>query len=124
MEACSLVTAADLEAALGEPFEEGTTAPANMPNICNFFSTATKDRNVSMVLYAPGGAAMLPMMMPQPTDVPGFGDRAAWYGMGRIFGVLKGDTLLTMQFTGYPDEAACFEAAKKLAAIAAPKLSG
>jgi hypothetical protein len=26
--------------------------------------------------------------------------------MGRIFGVLKGDTLLTMQFTGYPDEAA------------------
>ena len=123
MEACSLVSAADLEAALGEPFEEGTTAPANMPNICNFFSKETRDRNVNMVLYSPGGAAMLPMMMPQPTEVPGFGDQAAWYGMGRIFGVLKGDTLLTMQFTGYPDEAKCLEAAKQLAGIAAPKLA-
>jgi len=123
MEACSLVSAADLEAALGEPFEEGTTAPANMPNICNFFSKETSDRNVNMVMYSPGGAAMLPMMMPQPTEVPGFGDQAAWYGMGRIFGVLKGDTLLTMQFTGYPDEAKCLEAAKQLAGIAAPKLS-
>jgi len=123
MEACSLVSAADLEAALGEPFEEGTTAPANMPNICNFFSKETSDRNVNMVMYSPGGAAMLPMMMPQPTEVPGFGDQAAWYGMGRIFGVLKADTLLTMQFTGYPDEAKCLEAAKQLAGIAAPKLS-
>jgi hypothetical protein len=43
------------------------------------------------------------MMMPQPTEVPGIGDRAAWYGMGRIFGALKGDTLLTLQFVGYVD---------------------
>jgi hypothetical protein len=66
---------------------------------------------------------MLPMMMPQPQEVPGLGDKAAWYGMGRIFGVLKRDTLLTIQFVGYVDENQCFEAAKKLAEIAAPKLS-
>jgi hypothetical protein len=47
--------------------------------------------------------------------------RSAW---ARSFGVLQGDTLLTMQFTGYPDEGACFEAAVKLAAVAAPKLPG
>ena len=122
METCSLVTAADVQAAVGEAFAEGTSAPANMPNICNFTAAADPSRTVSLVVYSPGGATMLPMMMPQPQEVPGIGDRAAWYGMGRIFGVLKGDTLLTIQMTGYVDEAQCFRAAQQLASIAAPKL--
>jgi hypothetical protein len=122
MEACSLLTAADVEAALGEPFDEGVSAPPNPPTVCNFFAKAGGGKSMNLVVYSPGGAAMLPMMMPQPTEVPGIGDRAAWYGMGRIFGVLKGDTLLTLQFVGYVDEAQSFEAAKKLAEIAAPKL--
>lgn len=122
MEACSLLTAADLEAALGEPFDEGTSAPSNQPTVCNFNAKAGGGKNVSMVIYSPGGATMLPMMMPQPVDVPGIGDRSAWYGMGRIFGTLKGDTLLTIQFTGFLDENQCLEAAKQLAGKAAPKL--
>jgi hypothetical protein len=122
MEACSLVTAADVEAAMGEPFQEGTSAPANQPTVCNFAAKAGGDKSVGLVIYSPGGATMLPMMMPQPTDVPGIGDKAAWYGMGRIFGVLKGDSLLTIQFVGYTDENQCLEAAKKLAGVAAPKL--
>lgn len=122
MEACSLVSAADLEAALGEPFEDGTSAPANQPTVCNFTAKAGGGKSVSMVIYSPGGATMLPMMMPQPVDVPGIGDRSAWYGMGRIFGTLKGDTLLTIQFVGYTDENQCLEAAKQLAGKAAPKL--
>lgn len=122
MEACSLLTAADLEEALGEPFEDGTSAPANQPTVCNFNAKAGGGKNVSMVIYSPGGATMLPMMMPQPVDVPGIGDKAAWYGMGRIFGTLKGDTLLTIQFTGFLDENQCLEAAKQLASMAAPKL--
>src|SRR3712207_4896706 len=112
MEACSLVTAADVAEALGEPFHEGTNAPANQPTVCNFTAQAGGGKSVSMVIYSPGGATMFPMMMPQPQEVPGLGDRAAWYGMGRIFGVLKGDTLLTIQFVGYVDEAQCFNAAK------------
>ncbi len=47
---------------------------------------------------------MMPMMMPQATDVPGIGDKTGWYGMGKIFGMLKGDTLLTIQFVGYLTE--------------------
>ena len=123
MEACSMLTAADMEAALGEPFHDGTSAPTNQPTVCTFTSKEGVGKNVSLVIYSPGGTAMLPMMMPQPTEVPGIGDRAAWYGMGRIFGVLKGDTLLTLQFTGYADENQCFEAAKQLAEKAAPQLS-
>ena len=122
MEACALFSAADMQAALGEPFHEGTNAPQNQPNICTFTSQDGVGKNVSVVIYEQGGAAMLPMMMPQPTEVPGFGDRAAWYGMGRIFGVLKGDKLLTLQFVGYVDENQCFEAAKQLAGKAAPQL--
>ncbi|MDQ4005646.1 MAG: hypothetical protein M3135_05010 [Actinomycetota bacterium] len=117
-----MLSAADMEAALGEPFHDGTNAPQMQPNICTFTSKEGVGKNVSMVIYSPGGAAMLPMMMPQPTDVPGIGDKAAWYGMGRIFGVLKGDSLLTLQFVGYPDENQCFEAAKQLAQKAAPQL--
>jgi hypothetical protein len=99
--ACEIVTTADVQQALGQPVGEGTSAPQNTPNICNF--TAADGKVVSTVLYEQGGAAMLPMMMPQPTEVPGLGDKAAWYGMGRIFGVLKGDTLLTIQFVGFTE---------------------
>jgi hypothetical protein len=42
--------------------------------------------------------------------------------MGRIFGGLKGDTLLTIQFVATSTRNQCFEAAKKVAGIAAPKL--
>ena len=122
MEACALFTAADMEAAIGEPFHDGTSAPTNQPNVCTYTSKAEVGKNVSVVLYEQSGAMMMPMMMPQPTDVPGIGDRAAWYGMGRIFGVLKGDTLLTLQFTSFLDENQCFEAAKQLAQKAAPQL--
>jgi hypothetical protein len=65
---------------------------------------------------------MLVMMMPHHRRFPGIGDRAAWYGMGRIFGGLKGDTLLTIQFVATSTRNQCFEAAKKVAGIAAPKL--
>ena len=47
---------------------------------------------------------MMPMMMPQgAVDVAGLGEKAQWYGMGRIIGVLKGDLLLTVQFIGYTE---------------------
>jgi hypothetical protein len=101
MNACEIVTSAEVAAALGAEVMDGTNAPANVPNVCNF--AAAGGQQVSVVLYEQGGEAMLPMMMPQPTDVPGIGDKAAWYGMGRIFGVLKGDRLLTIQFIGFTE---------------------
>jgi hypothetical protein len=101
MNTCDIVTSADVSAALGTEVMDGTNAPANVPNVCNFASAG--GQQVSVVLYEQGGAAMLPMMMPQPTEVPGLGDKAAWYGMGRIFGVLKGDRLLTIQFVGFTE---------------------
>ena len=122
MEACSFVTAADVAEALGEPFSEGTNAPANMPSVCNFTAQSGGGKSVSLVIYSPGGAMMFPMMIPSPQEVPGLGDRAAWYGAGRIFGVVKGDTMLTIQIAGFIDEAQCFNAAKQLAEKAAPKL--
>ncbi|MGH2686278.1 MAG: hypothetical protein ACRDJP_12500 [Actinomycetota bacterium] len=121
-EACALFTAADVEAALGEPFHDGTNAPQMQPNVCTYTAKEGVGKNVSVVIISPGGSAMLPMMLPQATDVPGIGDKTAWYGMGRIIGVLKGDALLTLQFVGYPDENQCFEAAKQLAEKAAPQL--
>ena len=118
MEACSLVTKEEVEAALGETVSDGTSAPANQPTVCNF--TAASGKQVGLVVYSPGGATMMPMMMPQPVDVPGIGDKAAWYGMGRIFGVLKGDTLVTFQFVGYTEpDTATLERAKSLATAAA-----
>lgn len=116
--ACELVTAAEVQAALGQPVGDGTNAPQGTPNVCNF--TAADGKVVNVVLYEQGGATMLPMMMPQPQDVPGIGDRAAWYGMGRIFGVLKGDTLLTVQFVGFTEpDTDTLERAKQIATTAA-----
>ena len=54
-----------------------------------------------MVLYEQGGEQMYPMMMPQPVDVRGLGDKAGWYGMGKLLGVLKNGVLLTVQFVGF-----------------------
>ena len=122
MEACSLFTAADVTAAMGEEFHDGTSAPTNQPTVCNYTSKVGAGKSVGCVIYSPGGATMLPMMMPQPMDVPGIGDKAAWYGMGKIFGVLKGDTLLTIQFVGFFDDNQCLEAAKQLAQKAVPQL--
>src|SRR5918996_3635571 len=124
MEACSLVTKDEVEVALGEPVNEGTSAPANVPTVCNFTTVADPDKNVSVVLYSPGGGTMLPMMMPQGSvDVPGLGDQAKWYGMGRIIGVLKGDTLVTFQFTKFTeDDSATMDRAKQLATATAARL--
>lgn len=121
MEACSLVTKDEVEAALGEAVQDGTSAPANVPTVCNFNTAADAEKNVNLVLYSPGGQTMLPMMMPAGSvDVPGLGDQAKWYGMGRIIGVLKGDTLVTIQFTKFiEDESATMERAKQLATAAA-----
>ncbi|HYH28234.1 MAG TPA: hypothetical protein VEA19_05615 [Actinomycetota bacterium] len=118
MVACELVTQEEVQAALGEPVGPGSPAPQNQPTICNF-STAS-GKQLSMVIYSPGGATMFPMMMPQPQEIPGIGDKAAWYGMGRIFGVLKGDTLLTLQFVGYTEgDQETLERARQLATAAA-----
>jgi hypothetical protein len=124
MDACSLVTKDEVEAALGEPVNEGTSAPANIPNVCNFVTVADAEKTVSVVLYSPGGGTMLPMMMPQGAmDVPGLGDQARWYGMGRIIGVLKGDTLVTFQFVKFvEDDSATMERAKQLATAAAGRI--
>ena len=123
MEACSLVTKDEVEVAL-ESVNEGTSAPANVPTVCNFTTVADPDKNVSVVLYSPGGGTMLPMMMPQGSvDVPGLGDQAKWYGMGRIIGVLKGDTLVTFQFPKFTeDDSATMDRAKQLATAAAARL--
>jgi hypothetical protein len=120
MNACELLTADEVGAALGQQVSPGTNAPANMPNVCNF--TAADGKIVNTALYEQGGATMLPMMMPQPTEVPGLGDRAAWYGMGRIFGVLKGDKLFTVQFVGFTEpDTQTLERAKAIAGAAAAR---
>jgi len=121
VDACSLLTKDEVEASVGETVHDGTSAPANVPTVCNFTMTADAEKNVSMVLYSPGGATMLPMMMPAGSvDISGLGDQAKWYGMGRIIGVLKGDVLVTIQFTKFiEDESATMERAKQLATAAA-----
>ncbi len=144
-DACSLVTAADAEAALGEPVGAPTPelrpSPPGQASACRFRSTQSrglKAKTVSVsVHYATEDLhASMPGMMDNLKSagyqnvhsVAGVGEEAIWASrvmMGKTTGELtvrKGkSTLVVIIINGLPDDATALDHAKALAAKVLPK---
>jgi hypothetical protein len=145
-DACSVVTAADAEAALGEPVgppkSEVRPSGAGRAPVCKFRSkqgSALKAKTVSVSIRY--GAFNLGNKMSAIADneksagykdvheVGGVGDGAVWGTtsmLGRMMGELtvrKGNsTMLVIVIGGLQDEASALEHAKTLAAKVLPKI--
>ncbi|MGA8025504.1 MAG: hypothetical protein WB992_00035 [Bryobacteraceae bacterium] len=145
-DACSVLTGADAEAALGEPVgppkSEVRPSGAGQAPVCKFRSTqgsAMKAKTVSVsIRYGPDdlGNKMSAISENEKSagyknvhDVGGVGDGAVWGTtsmMGRTMGELtvrKGNSvMLVILIGGIQDEANALEHAKTLAAKVLPKI--
>jgi len=140
-DACSLITAADAQAALGEPVSPPRNEPRPGASACRFRSTqgsALSAKTVTLSAHYSdtdisgndtGMAETLKAAgYKNVHQVPGVGDAAVWGTnsmMGRPMGELtvrKGKSLiLTIIISGIPDEATALARAKALAATILPK---
>jgi len=110
-EACSLLTKADVAAALGEPVT-GPTHSASTPEAssCEFSGSGLHKVNLSVMHLAPDMAGMYKAMCAQKgkEGLTGLGDVTCWYNAKHEeLQVLKGTTFFSIELrkSGDPTEA-------------------
>ncbi len=121
IDACSLLSAADIQAATGKALASSDHGPGNAQNVC-FFRLEGGDQ-MNIAIYTSSAEKTFQSAKGDP--VPGVGDRATWNKDLHILAVLKGTQVsfvISMPFGMAEKGEEALAGAKALAAKILPKV--